>query len=93
MNESEDCLYLNVYAPSTPAGGTGRAVIFWIYGGNFAQGTAGRSLYDGSSFAAYEDVIVVTTNYRTNGKSCAIDPPQVPNTSQSLASPALQNSH
>lgn len=31
--ESEDCLYLNVYAPSTPAAGKGRAVMFWIYGG------------------------------------------------------------
>jgi hypothetical protein len=29
--------------------------------------TPGQPIYDGSSFAAYEDVIVVTTNYRTNG--------------------------
>jgi len=28
----------------------------------------GQETYDGSSFAAYEDVIIVTTNYRTNGK-------------------------
>ncbi|KAH7093540.1 Carboxylesterase [Paraphoma chrysanthemicola] len=64
--ESEDCLYLNVYAPATPAGGAGRAVLFWIYGGSLQFGTAGIPSYDGSSFAAYEDVIVVTTNYRTN---------------------------
>ncbi|KAL6706357.1 hypothetical protein ACN47E_005647 [Coniothyrium glycines] len=64
--ESEDCLYLNVYAPATPAGGKGRAVLFWIYGGSLQFGTAGIPSYDGSSFAAYEDVIVVTTNYRTN---------------------------
>lgn len=30
--ESEDCLYLNVYAPSSPAPPGGRAVMFWIYG-------------------------------------------------------------
>lgn len=64
--ESEDCLYLNVYAPSTPAAGKGRAVMFWIYGGSLQFGTAGMAVYDGSAFAAYEDVIVVTTNYRTN---------------------------
>ncbi|KAH7396267.1 Alpha/Beta hydrolase protein, partial [Pyrenochaeta sp. MPI-SDFR-AT-0127] len=58
--ESEDCLYLNVYAPSAPAGGAGRAVLFWIYGGSLQFGNAGNA------FAAYEDVIVVTTNYRTN---------------------------
>lgn len=84
--ESEDCLYLNVYAPSTPAAGKGRAVLFWIYGGSLQFGNAGRTLhafiiimptcshqfagqqyYDGSAFASYEDVIVVSTNYRTNG--------------------------
>lgn len=30
--------------------------------------TLGISTYDGSAFADYEDVIVVTTNYRTNGE-------------------------
>jgi len=66
--ESEDCLYLNVYAPAAPAAGEGRAVMFWIYGGSLQFGTAGQPTYDGSHFAAYEDVIVVTTNYRTNGE-------------------------
>ncbi|KAF2127653.1 alpha/beta-hydrolase [Dothidotthia symphoricarpi CBS 119687] len=64
--ESEDCLYLNVYAPSTPAGGAGRAVLFFIFGGSLQFGNGGQPMYDGSAFAAYEDVIVVTTNYRTN---------------------------
>lgn len=39
--ESEDCLYLNVYAPATPAGGAGRAVMVWIYGGSLQFGNAG----------------------------------------------------
>lgn len=66
--ESEDCLYLNVYAPSTPSNNlNGRTVMFWIYGGSLQFGNAGQPIYDGSHFAAYEDVVVVTTNYRTNG--------------------------
>ncbi|KAK5133457.1 hypothetical protein LTR08_007699 [Meristemomyces frigidus] len=64
--ESEDCLYLNVYAPSTPAPADGRTVMVWIYGGSLQFGNAGQQVYDGSAFASYEDVIVVTTNYRTN---------------------------
>ena len=67
--ESEDCLYINVYAPSTPAAADGRAVMFWLYGGALEFGTAGQQGYDGSSFAAYQDVIVVAPNYRTNGES------------------------
>lgn len=40
--------------------------MFWVYGGNLQFGDAGLATYDGSSFAANQDVIVVTTNYRTN---------------------------
>lgn len=40
--------------------------MFWIYGGSLQFGNAGQPTYDGSAFAAYEDVVVVTTNYRTN---------------------------
>ena len=64
--ESEDCLYLNVYAPTTPPPPGGRAVMFWIFGGSLQFGTAGQPMYDGSGFASYEDVIIVSTNYRTN---------------------------
>lgn len=59
-------MYLNVFAPSTTAPRGGRAVLFWIYGGSLQFGDAGLAAYDGSSFAANQDVIVVTTNYRTN---------------------------
>ncbi|KAK1907449.1 hypothetical protein P3342_005775 [Pyrenophora teres f. teres] len=43
-----------------------KAVMFWLYGGNLAFGSAGIAGYDGTSLAINEDVIVVTTNYRTN---------------------------
>ena len=45
--------------------------MFWIYGGGLQYGNAVMPLYDGSAFAAYQDVIVVTANYRTNGKVLA----------------------
>lgn len=64
--ESEDCLYLNVYAPATPQ--KGKAVMYWIYGGDLEFGVAGQDVYDGSSFATNQDVVVVTVNYRTNGQ-------------------------
>lgn len=72
--ESEDCLYLNVYAPSSPAPYDGRPVLFWLYGGALQFGTASQPGYDGSWFAAYEDVIVVTINYRTNVFGFATSP-------------------
>lgn len=64
---SEDCLYLNVYAPRlTPAelsaNGTRLPVMFWIHGGGNTIGEAG--FYDGGNLAVTQRVIVVTTNYR-----------------------------
>src|SRR5437016_4977009 len=64
--ESEDCLYLNIFTPSTKPPKGGRTVMFWIHGGNLQFGHGGFPMFDGSSFAAYQDVVVVTTNYRTN---------------------------
>jgi carboxylesterase type B len=66
--ESEDCLYLNVWVPSrTPPAG-GYPVMFWIYGGNLQFGTASLPIYSGEHVAANRDVILVSTNYRTNGE-------------------------
>lgn len=67
--ESEDCLNINVFAP---ASGTGKTVMFWIYGGGLAFGANSLAAYDGTSFAANQDVIIVAPNYRTNGKSMYI---------------------
>lgn len=68
--ESEDCLYINVYAPASEPPPEGRAVMYWIYGGSLDSGTANMLVYNGSSFAAYQDVIIVSANYRINGE-CA----------------------
>ena len=64
--ESEDCLYLNVFTPATATTNSGLSVLYWIFGGDLEFGDAGIPPYDGSSFAAHQNVIVVTANYRTN---------------------------
>ncbi|KAF3481636.1 Carboxylic ester hydrolase [Arthroderma uncinatum] len=62
--ESEDCLYLNIYRPSSEC--EGKPVLFWIFGGAYRFGAGSLPLYNGSSLAANQDIIVVTANYRTN---------------------------
>ncbi|XP_023386387.1 carboxylesterase 5A isoform X3 [Pteropus vampyrus] len=59
---SEDCLYLNIYAPAHADTGSKLPVMVWLPGGAFQTGSA--SIFDGSALAAYEDVLVVTTQYR-----------------------------
>jgi para-nitrobenzyl esterase len=58
----EDCLYLNVYAPSSPGDGRPRPVLVWLHGGAFRNGSG--ALYDGAPLAEQGDVVVVTVNYR-----------------------------
>jgi para-nitrobenzyl esterase len=58
----EDCLALNVYSPA--ADERRRPVVVWIHGGAFVMGSGSSPLYDGTSFAARHDVVVVTLNYR-----------------------------
>jgi para-nitrobenzyl esterase len=41
---SEDCLYLNVWAPSEKADGK-LPVMVWIYGGGFQQGSAANPVF------------------------------------------------
>ncbi|KFY89545.1 hypothetical protein V500_05616 [Pseudogymnoascus sp. VKM F-4518 (FW-2643)] len=64
-NESEDCLFLNVYTPAA-CSKTKLPVLFWIYGGNLQDGNSGRKAFDGTSFATNHDIVVVTINYRVN---------------------------
>ncbi|KAJ3120796.1 hypothetical protein HK100_012648 [Physocladia obscura] len=68
-SETEDCLYLNVYAPSVKKCDDDELlpVLFWIHGGDLKQGTGAEANVDGSSFVANQNVVVVTINYRLNG--------------------------
>ncbi len=65
-NMSEDCLYLNVWAPSNRGYGSGqmKSVLVWIYGGGFYGGSATLDIYDARTLAAVNDVIVVSMQYR-----------------------------
>jgi para-nitrobenzyl esterase len=59
---SEDCLYLNIWAP-TPRRRETLPVIVWIHGGGYRNGSAAMPLYWGDRLAV-RGVIVVTIAYR-----------------------------
>ncbi len=59
---SEDCLYLNVWAPKDAAGKK-LPVVVWIYGGAFSVGSASMANYSGANLAA-QGVVYVALAYR-----------------------------
>lgn len=59
-NFSENCLFLNVWAP---AHASKAPVIVWIYGGGLVFGSTSEPYYDGTNFAAH-GVVFVSMNYR-----------------------------
>ncbi|XP_068084705.1 juvenile hormone esterase isoform X2 [Anabrus simplex] len=61
---SEDCLYLNVYTPKLPAGGSEeKPVMVWIHGGGYMFGSGNPDTY-GPDYLVDEGVVVVNVNYR-----------------------------
>jgi para-nitrobenzyl esterase len=58
----EDCLYLNVWAPSH-RDSSAMPVMVWIYGGGFVNGGSSPAVYDGSQFA-HDGIVFVSFNYR-----------------------------
>ncbi|XP_023206731.1 acetylcholinesterase-like isoform X1 [Xiphophorus maculatus] len=65
---SEDCLYLNIWAPvfktPTPQPADSVPVLVWIYGGAFMTGTSTLDIYQGHFLCKSQNVVVVTMNYR-----------------------------
>ena len=60
FSHSEDCLYLNIWAPQ----GKGPFPVFvWIHGGGFVSGHAFEPVFDGTAFAR-EGIVCVTIAYR-----------------------------
>ena len=64
---SEDCLSLNIWAPSdgqaTKAAETPYPVLVFVHGGGFTEGGSAVPIYDGANLAK-RGVVVVTLNYR-----------------------------
>nr|XP_022919065.1 neuroligin-4, Y-linked-like [Onthophagus taurus]XP_022919066.1 neuroligin-4, Y-linked-like [Onthophagus taurus] len=61
-NQSEDCLYLNIYSPAQVSSESRHPVMVYIHGESFEWNSGNP--YDGSVLAAYADMVVVTLNYR-----------------------------
>ncbi len=68
---SEDCLFLNVWAPSGSAAGAGLPVLVWVHGGAYIFGSGSQPLYDARALVSGaadsgdgSGVVVVTLNYR-----------------------------
>lgn len=61
--QNEDCLTLNIW---TSGAKKNLPVMVFVHGGGFQSGGSNDPLYSGSNFAAANDVIIVTFNYRVN---------------------------
>lgn len=81
--ESEDCLFLNVYAPRSASATNKKPVLFWLFGGDHKFGTASIRCYNGTAFAAFQDIVVVIINFRNDifGFSSS---PQIPLDEQNM---------
>ena len=60
---SEDCLYLNIWAPESAVGSPQLPVLMFIHGGGFTSGSGEVPLYNGEALAR-RGIVVVTINYR-----------------------------
>ena len=60
---SENCLFLNVYAPANATSKSRLPVMFWIHGGGFAGGASSEPRHNGD-FLPLAGVVLVTINYR-----------------------------
>lgn len=61
---SEDCLFLNIWAPRH--GRRPRPVMVYFHGGAYSTGTANSPVLDGRRLAERGDVVVVTVGHRLN---------------------------
>ncbi|TDL14969.1 carotenoid ester lipase precursor [Rickenella mellea] len=69
VENSEDCLFVNVVKPASISSGQKLPVVFWIFGGGFelgdSSGNPGNSVVE-RSMSLGEPIIYVSANYRLN---------------------------
>ncbi|XP_014788401.1 acetylcholinesterase, partial [Octopus bimaculoides] len=64
-NLSEDCLYLNIWAPTEARKfHSNLTTMIWIYGGGFISGSSAKDVFDGRWLAVSQNIIVASLNYR-----------------------------
>lgn len=61
--ESEDCLYLNIWTPGVEDNRK-RPVLFWCHGGGFTMGSGSEPFSQGTNLARRGDAVIVTVNHR-----------------------------
>ncbi len=84
LRMGEDCLWVNVWAPGSPAvTEEPRPVMVWLHGGAYCLGTAAQGIYDGRKLVETGGVVVVGVNYRLGALGfldlSALGPDFVPN--------------
>ncbi|XP_028968576.1 neuroligin-4, X-linked [Galendromus occidentalis] len=63
INQSEDCLFLNIYTPAKVARTNQKLpVVMFIHGGGYDWGSG--NAYDGTLISSYANVVFVTINFR-----------------------------
>jgi para-nitrobenzyl esterase len=62
-NSSEDCLFLNLWAPASATKKSKLPVMVWIHGGAFVFGSGAQGDYSAAPFTK-QGVILVSINYR-----------------------------
>jgi para-nitrobenzyl esterase len=72
LPQSEDCLFLNVYASASQGTHAKRPVFVWIHGGALITGSG--AIYDPSAMVADNDIVVVTINYRLGALGWLVEP-------------------
>jgi para-nitrobenzyl esterase len=72
LPQSEDCLFLNVYAPAAAHAQSKLPVFLWIHGGALLEGTGAD--YDPSTMVEENNIIVVTINYRLGALGWLVEP-------------------
>jgi para-nitrobenzyl esterase len=70
--QGEDCLFLNVWVPTSATANSKLPVYFWIHGGSLTEGTGAQ--FDPSVLAEQNNIIVVTINYRLGALGWLVEP-------------------